>query len=1088
MRINQPVTHTEIQFSETETLVSKTDLKGVITYVNQAFVKISGFSESELIGKAHNLIRHPDMPPEAFADLWANCKAGKPWTGIVKNRCKNGDYYWVIANVAPIFEGDKPVGYMSVRGQPTRQQIESAESAYRLFMEGKANGLRISQGSIIKNNLLWRTKIMFHKMNIGARLNSLIGMGLLVAALLGTLGVVGLGQSQDSLKTVYLDHMMPVRDLAKINAIMLKNRTLLTTVLSEVEIVLSSPARGVPIGNDRNVTGAEASADNMPVIAMNSDKASKTAELIEKNIETISGLWKGYMATYLTPDEKQLAAQYAESRGKFVTEALKPAIIALRANNRLETKKLTDKAQELYEQANADLEKLTKLQFDGADIEYKTGANRYENARLLTFGVLGGSITLLLWLGIIISRSITRPLNQTIEVFSNISNGRYDTPIVIAGEDEVSKVMQGLKTMQIKLGFDIEETRRMLVENTRIRNALDHASTGMMIADNERNIIYLNKSVEQTLTNAEADLKKDLPNFSVSKVLGSNIDVFHKNPAHQKQLLATLTSTYRTNLRIGGRAFALAANPVFDAQGNRLGTALEWDDITEQLAQQERENRIAGENMRIKIALDNVSTNVMIADNELNIIYMNESVKAMLTQAESDMRKVLPKFSVAGLIGANIDQFHKNPAHQRQLLSTFTSTYSTQIKVGSRIFGLAANPVINVRGERLGSVVEWKDRTAEVAIENEIAEMVRAASSGDLAKRIGLADKEGFFRNFSESINTMVDSVETAITETVNALSRIAGGDLRQPIEGDFEGSYKVIKDSCNETMARLTEIISEVISSTDQLSNASEQISSTSQSLSQATSEQAASVDETSASIEQMAASINQNAENAKVTDGMAGKAAKEAIEGGEAVKQTVAAMKDIARRISIIDDIAYQTNMLALNAAIEAARAGDHGKGFAVVAAEVRKLAERSQVAAQEIGELAEGSVKAAERAGALIDAIVPGIGKTSDLVQEISAASLEQSSGANQINTAMSQMSQITQQNASASEELAATAEEMTGQAEQLQELMSFFNIGQEQRRNPNKKIAGSHQPKSSAPVLPAKRVAAEMVFDEAQFKRF
>jgi methyl-accepting chemotaxis protein len=192
------------------------------------------------------------------------------------------------------------------------------------------------------------------------------------------------------------------------------------------------------------------------------------------------------------------------------------------------------------------------------------------------------------------------------------------------------------------------------------------------------------------------------------------------------------------------------------------------------------------------------------------------------------------------------------------------------------------------------------------------------------------------------------------------------------------------------------------------------------------------------------MTSSIAQNTENAKVTDGMASKAAKDAVEGGKSVTSTVAAMKQIAKKISIIDDIAYQTNLLALNAAIEAARAGEHGKGFAVVAAEVRKLAERSQVAAQEIGEVASSSVELAEKAGALLAEIVPSIRKTSDLVQEIAAASTEQSSGVVQINSAMSQLSQTTQQNASASEELAATAEEMSSQAEQLQQTMAFFRL--------------------------------------------
>ncbi len=277
----------------------------------------------------------------------------------------------------------------------------------------------------------------------------------------------------------------------------------------------------------------------------------------------------------------------------------------------------------------------------------------------------------------------------------------------------------------------------------------------------------------------------------------------------------------------------------------------------------------------------------------------------------------------------------------------------------------------------------------------------------------------------------------------VEVMNKIAHGDLTVQVQtraSDTGSMLFAIKGMID----KLSGIIGEVRGSADALSSASEEVSATAQSMSQATSEQAASVEETSASVEQMSASINQNTENAKVTDGMASQAAKQAVQGGEAVTQTVGAMKQIAGKIGIIDDIAYQTNLLALNAAIEAARAGEHGKGFAVVAAEVRKLAERSQVAAQEIGELASGSVEKAESAGKLLNEIVPAISKTSDLVQEITAASEEQSAGVSQVNTAMEQLNQITQQNASSSEELAATAEEMSGQAAQLQNLMAFFKV--------------------------------------------
>jgi methyl-accepting chemotaxis protein len=319
-----------------------------------------------------------------------------------------------------------------------------------------------------------------------------------------------------------------------------------------------------------------------------------------------------------------------------------------------------------------------------------------------------------------------------------------------------------------------------------------------------------------------------------------------------------------------------------------------------------------------------------------------------------------------------------------------------------------------------------------------------AAVEGRLQTRADITKHQGDFRKIVEGVNNTLDGVILPVSEAADVLTLVEQGDLTRTVNGNYKGQLSDFKDTVNSTIAKLSHTIAEVINATSQIGNASEQISATSQSLSQASSEQAASVEETSASIEQMAASINQNAENAQITDGMAGKASKEATEGGMAVKQTVEAMKDIASKIGIIDDIAYQTNMLALNAAIEAARAGDHGKGFAVVAAEVRKLAERSQIAAQEIGELAENSVKTAETAGKLLDDIVPSIAKTSDLVQEIAAASQEQSSGVSQINTAMNQMNQLTQQNASASEQLAATAEEMTGQAEQLQGLMAFFKI--------------------------------------------
>ena len=331
-------------------------------------------------------------------------------------------------------------------------------------------------------------------------------------------------------------------------------------------------------------------------------------------------------------------------------------------------------------------------------------------------------------------------------------------------------------------------------------------------------------------------------------------------------------------------------------------------------------------------------------------------------------------------------------------------------------------------------------------------------------------------------------SITRPVNEALNAASRIAEGDLTVKINADSKDEVGQLMSAMQNMIGKLTQIIGEVRTAADNLTNAAGQVSATAQSLSQSSSEQAASVEETTSSMEQMTASISQNTENAKVTDGMASKAAKEAAEGGEAVGKTVDDMKSIASKIGIIDDIAYQTNLLALNAAIEAARAGDHGKGFAVVAAEVRKLAERSQVAAQEIGNLASSSVKQAERAGTLLTEMVPTIRKTSELVQEIASASSEQSTGVAQINGAMGQLNQATQQNASASEELAATAEELGSQAEQLQQTMTFFQLDDNQRGSTRNFAPPAARSTGGKPKAQVSARAAAVQVNEGDFERY
>jgi len=361
--------------------------------------------------------------------------------------------------------------------------------------------------------------------------------------------------------------------------------------------------------------------------------------------------------------------------------------------------------------------------------------------------------------------------------------------------------------------------------------------------------------------------------------------------------------------------------------------------------------------------------------------------------------------------------------------------------------------------------------------------VVEAAGHGDFSRHIDTNGKHGYIKDLGVSLNQLSEACRKGLDDTVRVLEAMSKGDLTETITAEYEGAFGRLKNACNTTVEKLSSTISEVRVASANLVSASEQLSATAQSLSQGASEQAASVEETSASIEEMSASIAQNNENAKVTGDIATRTAKETVEGGQAVRETVMAMKQIAQKIAIVDDIAYQTNLLALNAAIEAGRAGEHGKGFAVVAAEVRKLAERSQVAAEEISQLASSSVEMAGRAGTLLETIVPSIQKTSDLVQEIAAASSEQNSGVGQINGAITQISQAVQQNAAASEELASTSEEVSAQAQELQFTMDFFTV------SGTKEPSGRSPQRAKASVKTSgSRVAPSEDMNDRHFTRF
>ena len=466
------------------------------------------------------------------------------------------------------------------------------------------------------------------------------------------------------------------------------------------------------------------------------------------------------------------------------------------------------------------------------------------------------------------------------------------------------------------------------------------------------------------------------------------------------------------------------------------------------------------EALGFKSALENTETCLMFADNDYNITFMNGSMKRLLEDAEPEFRQDLPGFDASSVLGANIDQFHKDPAHQRRILQRATSA---EMSLGGRRIRLAMNPILDLDGERVGSVVEWKDRSEEHAIESEVQYVVDAAKEGDLGQRIDASNKKGFFLQLSQGVNELLEVSDQVIKETVHVLGSIADGDLTQTIESNFSGSFQQLKEDTNATIDRLTDVLRNIKTASDSVKIGAEEISQGNTDLSNRTEEQAMSLEETASSMKSMTETVKQNANNASEANALALSACAEAEKGGAVVNQAVAAMgeidassKKISDIIGVIDEIAFQTNLLALNASVEAARAGEQGRGFAVVASEVRNLAGRSATAAKEIKELIEDSSRKVDdgsrlvnESGETLKQIVDGVKQVTDIVGDIANASQQQASGIEKVNRAVTQMDELTQQNAALVEEAAAASESMGEQAQLLNRLIGFFTVSGDER---------------------------------------
>ncbi|MFT3804758.1 MAG: methyl-accepting chemotaxis protein [Burkholderiaceae bacterium] len=464
------------------------------------------------------------------------------------------------------------------------------------------------------------------------------------------------------------------------------------------------------------------------------------------------------------------------------------------------------------------------------------------------------------------------------------------------------------------------------------------------------------------------------------------------------------------------------------------------------------------EMVRLKRALEVVDANVMVADAGFDIVYANATVLRMLADAQEDLRRALPGFDARRLIGANMDVFHKAPAHQRRLLETLRTTHRAQIRIGSRLFGMIVNPILDADGLRIGTVLEWQDRTAEARIEKALADLVGGAAGGDFSQRLPVEGLQGFHRLLSDELNKLMQSSETALNEVVRVLGALSNGRLTERIDDIGGGTFGQLADYANRSMEQLTRIVSRIRDGSRAISVATREIAQGNADLSRRTERQAASLESTAASMDELTNTVRQNADSAEQANRLAAGASEVAVRGGRVVEEVSATMNDISesgRRIAdivgLINGIAFQTNILALNAAVEAARAGEQGSGFAVVATEVRSLAQRSADAAREIKTLIEHSVakirlggELAVQAGRTMGDIVASSRRVTDIMAEITVASQQQRAGLEQVNGAVTQMDEATQQNAALVEQ-AAASDNLYQQAAQLEAAVAAFELG-------------------------------------------